>query len=253
VDAADRFPPQARVYVPLCGKTVDLVWLRDRGHEVFGCEFVAGAVRDFLREQGLTAATERRQAGGGAPFECHRTRGLSVLQGDALELDPGLIGGPVDVVFDRAALVALDPACRNRYVDGLHRLLRPGGHVLLIAFAYDQTRVEGPPWSVDATTIERLFGDRFFIETLPRRGTRASRQPGWPRWRNAAVGSPGGIELGTDFPGTRSLGVGSSDRRTGGSDLPDTTSGPTRDLIGATGRMVGRPGMAEDLVGGPSR
>jgi thiopurine S-methyltransferase len=182
VDAADRFPPQARVYVPLCGKTVDLVWLRDRGHEVFGCEFVAGAVRDFLREQGLTAATERRQAGGGAPFECHRTRGLSVLQGDALELDPGLIGGPVDVVFDRAALVALDPACRNRYVDGLHRLLRPGGHVLLIAFAYDQTRVEGPPWSVDATTIERLFGDRFFIETLAVRA-----EEGNPRFQAAGV------------------------------------------------------------------
>ena len=182
LDAAGRFPPRARVYVPLCGKTVDLVWLRDRGHEVFGCEFVASAVQDFLREQGLTAATERRESGGGASFECHRTRGLNVLQGDALELDPGLIGGPVDVVFDRAALVALDPACRTRYVDGLHRVLRPGGHVLLIAFAYDQARVEGPPWSVDAGTIDRLFGDRFSIETLAVRS-----EEGNPRFQSAGV------------------------------------------------------------------
>jgi len=182
VEAAHRFPPQARVYVPLCGKAVDLVWLRDRGHEVIGCEFVARAIEEFFREQGLEAATEHRVAGRGTPFECHRTPGLSLLRGDALETDPDLLGGPVDVIFDRAALVALDPACRTRYVDGLHRLLRPGGHVLLIAFAYEQSLVEGPPWSVDAGTIERLFSDRFRLETLAVRA-----EEGSPRFQAAGV------------------------------------------------------------------
>lgn len=182
VAAADRLPKASRVYVPLCGKTVDLVWLRDQGHEVFGCEFVAQAVRDFLVEQGLPARTERRLSAGGGPFEIHRAPGLSLLQGDALDLEPGLLGGPVDVVFDRAALVALDPASRARYVDGLHRLLRPGGHILLIAFAYDPSRVDGPPWSVDAATIERLFGDRFSIETLAVRS-----EEGSPRFQAAGV------------------------------------------------------------------
>ena len=182
VAAERRFPSRSRVYVPLCGKTVDLVWLRDRGHEVIGCEFVASAVQDFLKEQGLTAETERRESPDGGVHECHRTPGLSVLQGDALTLNPQILGGPVDVIFDRAALVALDPDCRRRYVDGLHRLLRPGGHILLIAFAYDQSRVSGPPWSVDAGTIDTLFGDRFSIETVAVRS-----EEGNPRFQAAGV------------------------------------------------------------------
>lgn len=182
VAAADRFPAASRVYVPLCGKAIDLVWLRDQGHEVIGCEFVASAVQDFLREQGLSASPERRESERGTPYECHRTPGLSVLQGDALDLDAALVGGPVDVVFDRAALVALHPSCRERYVDGLHRMLRPGGHILLIAFAYDQSRVDGPPWSVDAGTIERLFADRFSMETLAVRA-----EEGNPRFQAAGV------------------------------------------------------------------
>jgi thiopurine S-methyltransferase len=50
VAAHERFPAASRIYVPLCGKTVDLVWLRDQGHEVIGCEFVASAIQDFFRE-----------------------------------------------------------------------------------------------------------------------------------------------------------------------------------------------------------
>lgn len=181
VAAHDRFPASSRIYVPLCGKTVDLVWLRDQRHEVIGCEFVASAVQDFLREHGLSAQS-RRQESGSDSYECHRTPGLSVLQGDALNLTPALVGGPIDVIFDRAALVALEPASRQRYVDGLHRLLRPGGHILLIAFAYDQSRIAGPPWSVDAATIESLFGERFLIETLAVRA-----EEGNPRFQAAGV------------------------------------------------------------------
>lgn len=181
VAAETRFPRSARVYVPLCGKSVDLVWLRDRGHEVIGCEFVALAIQDLLREQRITATLEHRGSGKGS-IPCHRAPGLSILQGDALDLCPEILGGPVDVIFDRAALVALDPACRQRYVDGLHRLLKPGGHLLLIAFAYDQSRVSGPPWSVDAATIDGLFGARFLIETIAVRS-----EDGNPRFQAAGV------------------------------------------------------------------
>ena len=181
VAAHERIPAASRIYVPLCGKTVDLVWLRDQGHDVIGCEFVASAIQDFFREHELSAQTERRESGGDS-YECHRTPGLSVLQGDALNLSPALVGGAIDVIFDRAALVALDPTSRQRYVDGLHSLLRPGGHILLIAFAYDQSRIAGPPWSIDAPTIESLFGERFAIETLAVRA-----EEGNPRFQAAGV------------------------------------------------------------------
>src|SRR5215213_63441 len=44
----------AEVFVPLCGKSLDMLWLREQGHSVLGIEFVETAVRDFFAENGLT-------------------------------------------------------------------------------------------------------------------------------------------------------------------------------------------------------
>lgn len=190
VAAHERIPAASRIYVPLCGKTVDLVWLRDQGHDVIGCEFVASAIQDFFREHELSAQTEHRASGGNS-YECHRTPGLSVLQGDALNLNPELAGGPIDVIFDRAALVALDPTSRQRYVDGQHSLLRPGGHILLIAFAYDQSRIAGPlgPSTPPPSRASSANASPSKPSPYgPKRETPASRPRESQKWKNAAAG-----------------------------------------------------------------
>ena len=46
--------PEARVFVPLCGKSLDLIWLAERGHAVVGCEISEIAVASFFGEAGLT-------------------------------------------------------------------------------------------------------------------------------------------------------------------------------------------------------
>ena len=41
----------SRVYVPLCGKSLDMVWLSVRGYRVVGSELSSLAVEEFFGEQ----------------------------------------------------------------------------------------------------------------------------------------------------------------------------------------------------------
>jgi thiopurine S-methyltransferase len=166
----DRIAAARRVYVPLCGKAVDLLWLRGHGHDVVGVELVADAVAQLLSDNRLSSMTST--TGSFVRHQVHDVTGqghLDVLQGDALAIDEdvfGAVGGVVDAIYDRAALVALHPSQREAYVRSLRRVLRPGGVVLLIAFSYDQTKLDGPPWSVDEPLVRALFGADFDVQTL---------------------------------------------------------------------------------------
>lgn len=158
---AARLEGRERVYVPLCGKTRDLAFLRDRGHTVFGTEIVPQAVAQLFDEHGATASVDDV-----APFRRHAADRLTVLEGDAFALDPSHLGGPVDAIFDRAALVAVAPETRIAYVTSLTRVLRPGGVALLVAFDYDQNKVSGPPWAVSPSVVSSLFGADYDAELL---------------------------------------------------------------------------------------
>jgi thiopurine S-methyltransferase len=155
-------PPQARVYVPLCGKSLDMVSLADFGHSIVGSELSPIAIRDFFLERGLEPAKIdvpgfRRHLAG--PFE--------ILEGDALALTPALLG-PLTAAYDRAALVALPPDLRRTYAGSLARLLPGGAKALLIAFEYPQEMRGGPPFSVEAAEIRELFEPGFEVDQVER-------------------------------------------------------------------------------------
>jgi thiopurine S-methyltransferase len=165
-----------RVYVPLCGKTKDLVWLRDHGHEVTGCELVPQAVKQLFADESLLPTTTRR-----GTFKLHLTPRLAVLEGDALDVDVD-VAGVFDAVYDRAALVALPPAVRQAYVDSLLRVLRPGGRALIVGFVYDQQKLDGPPFSVDLELVRALCADRATVVQIDERD-----EPAGPRFQAAGV------------------------------------------------------------------
>jgi len=156
-------PPGARVYVPLCGKSIDMVWLAAHGHRVVGSELSPLAVEEFFGE--MAGANVEIDAHG--PFRRHRHGQFEILQGDALALTPALLG-PVGAAYDRAALVALPPAMREQYVAGFAALLPAGSHTLLISFEYDQRLRPGPPFSVEPAEISRLYGPYFRLVELER-------------------------------------------------------------------------------------
>jgi thiopurine S-methyltransferase len=158
------------LYLPLCGKAVDLMWLAQQGHAVIGCEFVPAAVDQLFAEHHLSPRTDAV-----GPFVRHRAAvppgDVTVLVGDAFALTPASLGegGLVEGIYDRAALIAVDPKTRARYVQTLATALRPGGRMLLITLTYDQARLDGPPWSVPQGTVEELFAADFTIEHLQTR------------------------------------------------------------------------------------
>jgi thiopurine S-methyltransferase len=155
-------PPDTRVYVPLCGKSLDMVWLAVRGHAVAGTELVGLAVQEFFGERDATAAATQH-----GPFLRHAAGAFEIFEGDALAMTPELLG-PVQAAYDRAALVAFPPDMRAQYADSFARLMPPGARVLLVALEYPQHMKSGPPFSVESNEVLALYGAQFDVRELER-------------------------------------------------------------------------------------
>jgi thiopurine S-methyltransferase len=153
---------QSRVFVPLCGKSLDLLWLRDRGHCVTGIELSATAVEAFFLENGVAA---RRRVN--ATFDVYEAERLRLIRGDFFALTPAVLGR-AEAVYDRAALISWMPALRERYVEHLAGLLAPAARMLLISLEYPQSQMAGPPFSVTRNEIMRLYSRQFRIEEIAR-------------------------------------------------------------------------------------
>jgi thiopurine S-methyltransferase len=153
-------PPDAGVFVPLCGKSRDLLWLRAQGHRVLGIEISPLAVEAFFTENRLEPA-----CGTSGSFVSFTSDGLELLCGDFFELDPERLRD-VKGVYDRASLVALPPSLREKYAQKMKSLLPASTPVLLVTMDYPQGEMDGPPFSVSGEEVEALYGDRYRIELL---------------------------------------------------------------------------------------
>jgi thiopurine S-methyltransferase len=139
------------VFVPLCGKSVDLRWLADQGARVVGVELSPIAVENFFAEQGLTPRTSKEGV-----FAVWESGPIRVLCGDYFALTPAHLAG-THAVYDRAALIALPPVQRAAYVAHLDRLLPGARRTLLVTLEYPQEQMQGPPFSVMEDEVRRLF------------------------------------------------------------------------------------------------
>lgn len=146
-----------KIFVPLCGKSEDLVWLATKHNQVHGVELSSIAVRSFFAEHFYTPLVIQLNA----HHELYQFDELSIYTGDYFT-------APVetyDIVYDRAALVALPEEMRKEYVERLKSLLNPGGRILLVTLDYEQHEMAGPPFSVPQEEIEQLFAE-FSVERL---------------------------------------------------------------------------------------
>lgn len=153
-------PAGACVFVPLCGKSLDMRWLVGRGHEVRGIELVELAVEAYFREAG--EPFEREVKGRLTRFQGPDT---AIICGDFFDLTAAELAG-TRAVFDRGALVALPPGARGRYVDHLLRVIPEGTRILLVSLEYDQNLIAGPPFSVLPEEITVYFEERCSITLL---------------------------------------------------------------------------------------
>lgn len=153
-----KVPEGAAVFVPLCGKSHDMLWLRSQGHSVLGIEISEVAVRDFFFENGITPDLV-----GGERFDRWQSDGLTILRGDLFDLTPEDLSD-CRGVYDRASLIALPVEMRRRYAEHMRHILSPDSPVLLVTLEYPQEQMQGPPFSVDRREIEALFGKHFEID-----------------------------------------------------------------------------------------
>ncbi len=153
-------PSGLQVLVPLCGKTLDLLWLAGQGQRVLGVEISQIAVEEFFAEAGLDPVVTSAGA-----LRRYQSDELTLLCGDVFALAPGHLR-EVGAIYDRGALVALPPALRRRYVEHLETQVPATVPRLLITFDYDQQQMVGPPFAVPDDEVERLFADRYRITRL---------------------------------------------------------------------------------------
>lgn len=140
-----------QVLVPLCGKSLDLAWLAARGHRVLGVELSRRAVADFFAEHGLQPHLSQRGA-----FEVWRCDEVEVWCGDVFALQAEDLADCAGF-YDRAALIALPPEMRERYMALLGKLLPTPCKGLLVTLDYDQALIEGPPFAVGDEAVRAGF------------------------------------------------------------------------------------------------
>lgn len=149
--------PAARVFVPLCGKSLDMLWLAQQGHAVIGVELSPLAVRAFFRENRMQPT--RRRVGAFMLWEHGR---IAILCGDFFQLAAGDLGN-IAAVFDRAALTALPDDLRAAYLLHLRRIVPAACRILLLTAEEPEAwETADQPFAV-AAEITTLYADAYDI------------------------------------------------------------------------------------------
>ncbi|CAM5200113.1 Thiopurine S-methyltransferase OS=Castellaniella defragrans OX=75697 GN=tpm PE=3 SV=1 [Castellaniella defragrans] len=158
-----RVPAGGRVLVPLAGKSLDVAWLAEQGHEVLAVELSPLAVEQFLHEHRLHPTPEITPEG-----VLYRAGNIQYLCGDVFTLTAGTLAS-IQGCYDRAALIALPPELRTRYVERVYHRLPEGCRTLLLTLDYPQEEMQGPPFSVPDEEVTARFGQRWQVEHLESR------------------------------------------------------------------------------------
>lgn len=165
-------PADSQVFVPLSGKSLDMVWLAEQGHRVLGVELSELAVRQFFDERGLVPAVHTTTAG------THHAAGpYTLIVGDAFALDASVLADCA-AVYDRAALIALPPDLRRVYAATAWHRLPAACRGLLVTLEYPQAQKDGPPFSVDADEVHSRLDTDWRIDEIARRDILAN-EPGF--------------------------------------------------------------------------
>lgn len=148
-----------RVLVPLCGKSADMLWLAEQGYDVLGVELSQLAVEEFFDDNKLKYDVKQIEH-----FSVYSTEQITIYQGDFFELT-AILSGEFDYVYDRASQIALPREMRDRYCQHLCNIAAKAT-IILITMEYDQSQMNGPPFSVLEEEIEQHYASKYAINRL---------------------------------------------------------------------------------------
>ena len=161
-----NLPVGSRIFVPLCGKSIDMVWLAHQGFDVVGIELVESAAQEFFIEQAIsyTVIEHSKQT----DIKCYQGeiagRTIDLWVADIFTLSADDIGH-VDAVYDRAALIAMPAELRPQYSEKI-RTLSCNASQLLLTLNYDQNERAGPPFSISQEQVQQYYGNDYQMNKL---------------------------------------------------------------------------------------
>ena len=161
-----------RVFVPLCGKSVDMLWLADQGHNVVGVEVAKQGIESFFKENKLTFTLEKVKIASLAdPVDVYKCveKQITIFCCDLFVLKDEDVGGKFDAIWDRGSLSTMQPAVGNqgkRYTKHLRSLLLADGNYMLESDYYEVDRRNRPPASISDELRNAIYGEDFTIREL---------------------------------------------------------------------------------------
>lgn len=149
-----------KVFIPLCGKSVDIAWLASEKFNILGVECSDIAIESFFQENQLTSEKIKQNE-----FNLYSSQNIEILQGDFFKLDENRLKDTM-LVYDRASLIALPDQQRIEYVNFLNKILPETAEIFLITLEYDQSKMSGPPFSVNRKQVKQYYDSLYHIEVL---------------------------------------------------------------------------------------
>ncbi|WP_394125188.1 thiopurine S-methyltransferase [Psychrobacter nivimaris] len=165
------------IFVPLCGKSIDMIWLATQGYDVVGVELVETAVQEFFAEQNIEPIVYQQADNPTIRYYQSQLSGqtITLWVADIFALTPKDIGS-IDAVYDKAALIALPADMRMRYSEQVRKLSSDTSKVdvanneitpqLLLTLNYDQRKKNGPPFSINNEQLEQYYSAHYQIYEL---------------------------------------------------------------------------------------
>lgn len=149
----------SQIFIPLCGKTLDIAWLLAQGFRVVGAELVESAIEQLFAELGITPKITLLNK-----IKHYHAKNIDIFVGDIFAVSGEMIGS-IDAIYDRAALVALPETLRAQYTAHLMKITNKSPQ-LLIAYHYDQTIIQGPPFSISHEEVGQHYNDHYELTLL---------------------------------------------------------------------------------------
>ncbi|XP_056335454.1 probable thiopurine S-methyltransferase [Danio aesculapii] len=167
-----------RLFFPLCGKAVDMKWLADMGHTVVGVEISEKGIKEFFQEQNLAYNEEAVADIPGAKLFKSTDGKISIYQCDLYKFSSA-VAGHFGGIWDRGALVAINPRDRQKYASLLVSLMSSDCRYLLDTLEYNPELYEGPPFFVSEVDIKTVFGGSCNIDLLQSVGGLEEKHRSW--------------------------------------------------------------------------
>lgn len=141
------------IFIPLCGKSLDIKYLYDLGHTVVGVEGAKSPIEEFFGEHNLEFTKSDCPSVNGSVYKNGDNR-IRIYHGDMFDFN-GKDEVKFSGVWDRGSFGAINKTDRPKYVELLTSMVTEDCQYLLNTYDYNPEQFSGPP---HCFTDEEMLG-----------------------------------------------------------------------------------------------